>query len=100
MAEKEMTREEMEKLNEARQKEFKDFMDSLKNDPDSPCTKAELAKAIEFIGETLQGVGELAGAAMYNVQILGHNFNTLMTAIQTGKGVSPVKKTNSGIILP
>jgi len=98
MEQEKMTKEEMQKLSEAKQKEFQEFLQSLKDDPDSPCTKGELAKTIELFVQDMQGIGEMAGAAFYNVQMLGQNFNALVNVIQGGP--PPVQKTKSGIIFP
>jgi len=97
---KQMTEEEMKAHYEARKKEWSDFIDNLKANPDEPVTKKELAFAIEVISENIQGIAEMAGVALHNTQAVAHNFEQFMSAIGAKPGVNPASRTKGGIILP
>jgi len=96
---KQMTEEEMKAHYDARKKEWTDFIDNLKANPDEPVTKGELVYAIEVISDNIQGVGEMSSVAMHNTQALAHNFDQFMSAIGA-KPSSSGNRTKSGIILP
>lgn len=100
MSEEQMTEEQMKKEIEAYKKEWEDFNQSLKDNPDAPVTKGELAKAIQFISEDMGGLGQLTNHLGKNLNILAHNFQQLVGAIQGQSGVPMANKTKSGIILP
>ena len=97
---KQMTEEETKAQFEARKKEWTDFIDNLKANPDEPVTKKELAFAIEVISENIQGIAEMAGVALHNVQVVAHNFEQMMSAIGMKPGNTSANRTKSGIILP
>lgn len=96
---KEMTEEEMKAQFEARKKEWTDFVEKLKANPDEPATKADLIFVIEVLTENLSGMGEMVGVAIHNTQALAHNFDQLLSMI----GLKPnpsANRTKGGIILP
>ena len=97
---KKMTEEEMKAHYEARKKEWSDFVDKIKANPDDPVTKGELAYAVEVISENLSSVAEMAGVALHNTQAIAHNFEQFMSAIGAKPGVNPASRTKGGIILP
>lgn len=97
---KQMTEEEMKAQFEARKKEWTDFIEKLKSNPDEPVTKGELAFAIEVMIENIQGIGEMSSVAIHNTQALAHNFEQFMSAIGAKPVVNPASRTKGGIILP
>jgi ATP phosphoribosyltransferase len=93
------SQEEMDELAKERKKEWDDFLSELASKSDEPLTKGEFIKALEFITGDIQGIGEMASYAMYNMNVLNSNFQHLVSVLQGGK--SPVvNKTKSGIIIP
>ena len=102
MSDNKQTEEEIQAeakaLAEKRMEEWEKFLETLKKDPDSPITKGELVKTIEFFSEDLQAVGQLIGMNSHNSQVLHHNFQQLAQVLQQGQ---PVQNTSpGGIILP
>lgn len=97
--EKEKSQEEIIKEAEARKKEFDTFMKGLKDNSKDALTKGDLLKAIEFISDDMQGIGEMAGVALHNTGVLNQNFQQLVALIRGNAGNS-LNKTKSGIILP
>jgi len=97
---REKTSEEMKVELEARKKEWLDFIDKLKNNPDAPVTKGELEFVIEVLVSNMSGLGEVAGVALHNTQALAHNLEQILSAIGGSPNSPPVNRTKSGIILP
>lgn len=95
-----MTEEEMKAHFEARKKEWTDFIEKLKSNPEEPATKGELAFAIEVMIENIQSIGEMSSVAIHNTQALAHNFEQIMSAIGMKPNNASVNRTKSGIILP
>jgi len=104
--EKSKTQEELQAeakaIAEARGKEWEEFMNGLKENPDEPVTKGELVQAIEFISEDMAGLSQMLGITAQNTQVLHHNFQQLAQVLQGG-GPGPNgggRQTPGGIILP
>lgn len=100
MAEKELSKEEIEKLVELRKQEWDGFVKKLKDNPEATITNAELNKVIDFISEDIEGIMQMVQVLTHNMNVLGHNFNQLVKAIQGGGSGPAVNKTKSGLILP
>lgn len=92
------SQEEMEELVKKRKKEWDDFLFKLNSKSDETLTKGELVKAIEFISDDIQGIGEMASYALHNMNVLNNNFQQLVSVLQGGQPVA--NKTKSGIIIP
>lgn len=97
--EKKMTEEEFKILIEKHKADWEAFVKNLKDNPTVPVTNADLLKAIEFISEDMGGMGQMIHMLGNNLNILNHNLQIIMQAVQGGQAQA-VAKTKGGIILP
>lgn len=97
------TKEELQSELEAEMKkfheEYKSFLDELKDNPDVPVTNATLFKAMNFIANDVESIGQMAMASAQNEQYLFNQFKALIQMMQQGNEPG-ITKTKSGIILP
>ena len=97
--EKEMTREEYEKMMKDRQDAWEKVINNFKENSEEPITKGEMLKIIDYISEDIGGLAQMAQMMGQNMNALNHNFEKIMSIISGGSGPS-VNKTPGGIIIP
>jgi len=100
MVEARMTEEDLKKLAEERQNNWKVFIKKLEDNPTLNVTNEDLHKAIKFISEDMGGMIQMIQTLDHNAYILRRNFEQIINALQGTAPVSTVNKTKSGIILP
>ena len=91
---------EAQEMAEKRKAEYEEFMKELNENEDEPCTKAQLAKAIQFISEDISGIGQMVGMNAHNAQVLNHNMQQIANVLQLGQSGGVGHQTPGGIILP
>jgi hypothetical protein len=93
-------RAELEAEMKKHHEEYETFLGELKNNPDQPVTNANLFKAISFIANDIESIGQMSMTSAQNEQYLYNQFSALMQLLQQGNQEPRLTKTKSGIILP
>ena len=94
-----MSKEEIEKITAQQKKEWEDFMEDLKNNPEEKLSKGEYLKSLEVVLDNMGGIAHMTNVLMNNMNSLHHNFNQLLESLQGG-GSGVMNKSKGGIILP
>lgn len=98
--EQKMTEEEMQKEVEKQKKEWQELNKLLKDNPDQPVTKAELAKVIDFISNDISGIAQMTTILSNNMNVIHREFTKILSILGVIPSENQQKRTKNGIIIP